>query len=65
MPSPAVVAYDPVPAEAGGDELGDASIATIGEHTSVPASEALDHRPSVVHRIVSIAGAARGGRNDA
>ena len=46
--APCAVADDPVIAKSGRDELPDATIAAIGENTTVMATEGLDHRAAVV-----------------
>jgi len=63
--SPCPIAHDPVLAEHGGDELGDAAVAAIRKYPSVCSAQSLDARASVVNRIVAIACAASGGRDNA
>lgn len=55
MPAPASISGDAPPDKHGGDELGDASVATICEYTPMPSTAPLDLTTAVVNRIVSIA----------
>jgi len=61
MSTPGIVAKDATAPEDGGDELLDTAIAAIGEHAPVSAARTLDHRSSVEHRIVAVAGASELG----
>src|SRR5215204_5855903 len=64
MTAPPCISHDPVVSKAWRDELAYAAIATIGEDAAVPRAQLFDDGSSVVKRIVTVARAAGGGRDD-
>lgn len=64
MAAPDAIAPDSASVEHRCDELGHASIAAIGQDTSVCLAQRLDDRPSVVHRIVAMAWTSCRGGDD-
>lgn len=64
MTAPRRVAHDAASAKDRCDELWNATVAAVGEHTPMPLTEHLDLRTTVVDWIVAIARTARGSRDD-
>jgi hypothetical protein len=64
MTAPRRVAHDAASAKDRCDELCNATVAAVGEHTPMPLTEHLDLRTTVVDWIVTIARTARGSRDD-
>lgn len=64
MATPRSVTYDPIRSKDGGNELGHAAIAAIGKDAPVLLAQRLEHRASVVNRIVAVAWATRGRCDD-
>jgi hypothetical protein len=65
METPHAIADDSVLAKHGCDELGDTSIAAVGEDAPVRLAQRLDERAAVVQRIVAISGSSSDGGDDA
>src|SRR5262245_15167707 len=63
--APAGITHDSDPIEHRRDELGDATVATIGQDTSMVLAQSFDRRASVMERVVAIAGTTCRDRDDA
>jgi hypothetical protein len=55
MSTPRAVAYDPASAKDRRDELGDATVATVGKDAPMLLAEHLDGRAAVMERVVAVA----------
>jgi hypothetical protein len=64
MTAPRRITHDAASAKCRRDELRNATVAAVGEDTSVPHTQRLDLRPTVVDWIVTIAGSAGGNCDD-
>lgn len=62
--APRGVTHDPIRSKDGCDELGDATVAAIGEDSPVLLALRLDRRASVVNGVVAVARATRGRSDD-
>lgn len=61
MAPPARISRDASPSVARSHELGDASIAAIGEYTAMANARLLDRRAAVAHGVISVARTTRRG----
>jgi hypothetical protein len=64
VPAPRTVAHDADAAKPGRDELGNASVGTVGEDAAVLSAQGFDGGASVVHGVVAIARTACGYGDD-
>ena len=62
MPAPGGIAENATAAEDRRDELGDTSVASVRQHATVMAAQALDERATVVHRVIAIPSTTACGR---